>query len=92
MMFNKQFNTFAVIITEDNKPVNAVTFHIIGYDRRKISNIDMALSEMIQKMKSRGDFEYETKWDFIDLILEEAWRLHIHLEYDYPTFGTFTLN
>ena len=42
-------------------------------------------------MKRRGDFIYEDEKDFIGMIVDEAWKRHICLEYDYPTYGTFNL-
>ena len=87
----KQYDTFCVSIPDEEIGKKAIVFHILGYDKSKIDNIYIAVNKMLNTMKSRGDFIYEDEKDFIGMIISEAWRHHICLEYDYPTYGTFNL-
>lgn len=82
----KNHDTFCVSMKE-----KTIIFHIIGYDNTKIKNICTAITEMLNTMKKRGDFIYEDEKDFIGMIIDEAWKKHIHLEYDYPTYGTINV-
>ena len=87
----KQYDTFCVSIPDEETGKKAIVFHILGYDKSKIDNIYIAVSKMLNTMKSRGDFIYEDEKDFIGMIVDEAWKRHICLEDDYPTYGTFNL-
>ena len=82
----KQYNTFNVIIDG-----NAYTFSIIGYDTYYVKDIRICISETLNIMKGRGDFKDIGWYDVIDNIIDEFWKRRIHLEYEYPTFGTFNL-
>lgn len=100
----KQYDTFNIIYEKKcddescNKERIAITFHIVGYNQSKINNngkcgnIYNVINKMVDVMKKKGDFAYSNTEDFIQMIINEAWRYHIHLEYDIPTFGTFELN
>ena len=88
----KQYNTFNVIING-----NAYTFSIIGYDTKYIEDISVYISEILNIMKSRGDFKNVGlhgaigTYDAIGNIINEFWKHRVHLDYKYPTFGTFNL-
>lgn len=85
----KTHNTFNVVSNG-----SSFTFSIIGYDHTKIHkeiHVWMEIDKIIDTMKNRGDFKYESDSDYAEMIVEEAWKHHIHLEYDCPTYGTYCL-
>lgn len=100
----KQYDTFNIIYegkSDDgacSKKRTAITFYIVGYQTSKINNngkygnIYQVITKMMTDMKMRGDFEYSNTEDFIQIIIDEAWKYRIHLEYELPAFGTFELN
>ena len=92
MYKSKQYDTFNTIFKNIDGITTAITFSVVGYDVSKIDNIYTTIDNMINTMTARGDFVYESETDYIRMIIDEAWKKHIHLEYDYPTFGTFQLN
>lgn len=97
-MNEKKYNTFNIVYADREGIKTAITFNIVGYQTSKINNngklgnIHNAITKMITNMKSRGDFTYSDATDFIQMIIDEAWKYRIHLEYEIPTFGTFELN
>lgn len=80
------FGTFNVIVGKVS-----FTFNIVGYDYTKIRNVKQDIDAIISTMKSRGDFKYEHGSDCAEMLVEEAWKHHIHLDYDYPEYGTYRL-
>lgn len=88
----EKYNTFNVIING-----NAYTFSIIGYDTNYIEDISVYTSEILNIMKSRGDFKNAGlhgaigTYNAISSIINEFWKHRVHLDCKYPTFGTFNL-
>ena len=89
---NKQLDNFSVTIpSEEGK--QTVVFNIVGYDRiylcenLKTGNIYTAITKLLTAMKNRGDAKYSD--DLVQDIVQEAWALHIHLKFDYMTYGSF---
>lgn len=76
--------TFNVVISK-----RSFTFNVVGYDYEIIGNVQKYIDVIISTMKARGDFKYECESDCAEMIVKEAWKHHICLEYEYPTYGTF---
>lgn len=76
--------TFNVVIGK-----RSFTFNVVGYDYEIIGNVQKYIDVIISTMKTRGDFTYECESDCAEMIVKEAWKHHIHLEYEYPTYGTY---
>lgn len=84
----KKFESFVVIVpTEEGKTV--YTMYIIGYDRTRIDNIYTTLCKLIDTSIKRGDGKYEDGRIIVDMLIADAWRSGIHLEAEYPSYGTF---
>lgn len=66
-------------------------FNVLGYDNKKVKDVMQDIDIIIDTMKKRGDFSYESTSDYAEMIVSEAWKHHIHLEYKY-TYETFFIN
>lgn len=84
----KKFESFTVIVpTEEGK--TSYTMYIVGYDRSRVSNIYTRICQLINTAIKRGDGKYEEGRTIVDMLIKDAWSCGIHLEAEYPSYGTF---
>lgn len=97
MLKTKLFDDMAITIPAQARGKENYTYilHIIGYDSKFLDerfkeydgNPYLVLRKIFNTTKARGDATYSE--NLLDDIISECWRVHIHVEYDRPTYGTF---